>query len=143
MSGLLISLLSWPSFGEAMARLCVFQSPGSSCGCVQFTFWTVKCNRLAGEHLRFGYEEEMLHPSMSERRCVCMRAREWGGGGGQSLFFYLISSSSSSSWLTTAGAGKPRPTCTQPAPSAPLGFPTLTGIPPVCSGSSLFSVGCA
>lgn len=42
-SELLISLLSWPSSGEAMARLSVFQSPGSSRGCVQFTIWTVKC----------------------------------------------------------------------------------------------------
>lgn len=43
LSDLLISLLSWPSSGEAKARLSVYQSPGSSRGYVQCTIWTVKC----------------------------------------------------------------------------------------------------
>lgn len=136
-SGLLISLLLWPSSGEAVARLSVFQSPGSSRGRVQFTFWPVKCNRLAGALLRFGYKEEMVQPSMSEWR----HARE---SGSHCVFgFYSVSSSSWSSWLPTAWAGKPRPTCTQPLPPAPLGIPTPTGIPVARPGSAVFSAGYA
>lgn len=55
---LLMNLLLWPSSGEVMAPMSVFQSRGSSRGRVQFTFWTVKCNCLAGELLRFGYVEK-------------------------------------------------------------------------------------
>lgn len=36
---------------------------------------------------------------------------------------------------------KLRPTCTQPLPPAPLGIPTPSGIPLVCSGSALFYAG--
>lgn len=75
-----MSLLLWPSSGEATARLSVFQSHGSSRG---LCLWTVKCNCLAGELLRFGYEENMLQPSMSEWR----RAR---GSGSRRVFGFLI-----------------------------------------------------
>lgn len=61
-----MNLLLWPSSGEVMAQMSVFQSRGSSRGRVQFTFWTVKCSCLAGELFRFGYEEKkMLQPSVS------------------------------------------------------------------------------
>lgn len=46
-----MNLLLWPSSGEVMAQMSVFQSRGSIRGRVQFTFWTVKCDRLAGELL--------------------------------------------------------------------------------------------
>lgn len=46
-----MNLLLWPSSAEVMAQMSVFQSRGSSRGRVQFTFWTVKCNGLAGELL--------------------------------------------------------------------------------------------
>lgn len=69
-----MNLLLWPSSGEVMAQMFVSQSRGSSRRRVQFTFWTVKCNCLAGELLRFGYEGKKYCSHLCQNRGVRVTA---------------------------------------------------------------------
>lgn len=84
-----MNLLLWPSSGEVMAQMSVFQSRCSSRGPVQFTFRTVKCNWLADEILRFGYKKKKCCHHLCQNRGVRVTA---------GVVVSLVSSSSHSSW---------------------------------------------